>query len=442
MSDKLVKAIHKAAEAHATRAQTEFVATVVGLNPLSVELHGAADVIDEDDGLALTQWVKFYDRTGLKLKDTVLVSCRGDSWFVTDVVADTEIDLVRAPMDNSVTSATIVDGAIVNADVSGSAGIQPTKIMGGRMIGEIVASAAFAIPALWLRCSGQAVSRAVYAVLFATIAPLLGTVTITNASPGVVARTAHGLSVDDAVYFTTTGTLPTGLTANTLYYVSVVPDVDHIQVATTRGGASINTSSAGSGVHSLTWCPYGLGDGSTTFNVPDYKGRTIIGVGTAGAGVVGGVTPTGATKHTMGQPGGEETHKLLSAESGIVSHTHTLSGSTSTGTTGTGTTGTGTTGTEAAHVHSANGGGNFISTTGNVGASIVASGTAWNQATVTGAGSAHSHSVPGLSVPALSVPALGVGSLAAGAVAAADAVNNHNTLSPYSVAQVLIYAGA
>jgi len=44
------------------------------------------------------------------------------------------------------------------------------------------------------------------------------TVTISIATPGVVTYTAHGLSNGDAIVFTTTGALPTGLTSGTVYF--------------------------------------------------------------------------------------------------------------------------------------------------------------------------------------------------------------------------------
>ena len=59
---------------------------------------------------------------------------------------------------------------------------------------------------------------------------------------------------------------------------------------------------------STTW---GVGDGSTTFNVPDFKGRTTIGDG-AGSGL---------TSRTLAGSGGEETHLMTTAE--MVAHTHT-----------------------------------------------------------------------------------------------------------------------
>jgi hypothetical protein len=80
-------------------------------------------------------------------------------------------------------------------------------------------------------------------------------VTISNASPGVITWTGHGLEVNTPVVFTTTGGLPTGLTAGTTYYVKTVLDADTFTVAATPGGAAINTSSAGSGVHTATTVP-------------------------------------------------------------------------------------------------------------------------------------------------------------------------------------------
>lgn len=79
------------------------------------------------------------------------------------------------------------------------------------------------------------------------------TVTITNASPGVITWTTHGLTAYQAVNFTTTGGLPTGLTVGTTYYV--VPGASltansftvATSIANAVAGTQVNTSSAGSG---------------------------------------------------------------------------------------------------------------------------------------------------------------------------------------------------
>src|SRR3990167_7140926 len=48
------------------------------------------------------------------------------------------------------------------------------------------------------------------------------TVTMTIASPCVITCTAHGLIDNDIIIFTTTGALPTGITAGQHYYVRVL----------------------------------------------------------------------------------------------------------------------------------------------------------------------------------------------------------------------------
>lgn len=77
--------------------------------------------------------------------------------------------------------------------------------------------------------------------------------TVTIASPGVFTCTAHGLQIGSTVRFTTTGALPTGLTAGVTYYVIATAfDANTFEVAATPAGTAINTSGTQSGAHSLT----------------------------------------------------------------------------------------------------------------------------------------------------------------------------------------------
>ena len=57
---------------------------------------------------------------------------------------------------------------------------------------------------------------------------------------------------------------------------------------------------------------YGYGDGSSTFNLPDFRGRMPIGAGQG----------PGLSPRAIGQAGGEESHRLTSAE--MPSHNHGL----------------------------------------------------------------------------------------------------------------------
>jgi microcystin-dependent protein len=69
--------------------------------------------------------------------------------------------------------------------------------------------------------------------------------------------------------------------------------------------------------------PYGQGNGSTTFNLPDLRGRVVAGKDSPVSGVYADrLTSTTVNSRTLGQPGGEQTHALLSSESGVPAHSH------------------------------------------------------------------------------------------------------------------------
>lgn len=77
------------------------------------------------------------------------------------------------------------------------------------------------------------------------------TVTMTIANPCVVS--ALGYAAGDSISFSTTGVLPTGLTAGTTYYViSTGLTASACQISATLGGSAITTSGSQSGVHTAT----------------------------------------------------------------------------------------------------------------------------------------------------------------------------------------------
>lgn len=75
------------------------------------------------------------------------------------------------------------------------------------------------------------------------------TFTVTIASPGVVTATAHGLVANDTVMLETDGALPTGLSADTVYYLVATVATDTFSLALTKGGTAITTSGSQSGIH-------------------------------------------------------------------------------------------------------------------------------------------------------------------------------------------------
>jgi hypothetical protein len=118
--------------------------------------------------------------------------------------------------------------------------------------------------------------------LTSTPATNLGAATISIATPAVITLTAHGLIANDSVQFTTTGTLPTGLTTVTNYYViSTGLTANSFEISTTVGGAAVNTSGTQSGTQSLIrTTPFAVGNDDTR-----------IPTAAIAAGLVGSTTP-------------------------------------------------------------------------------------------------------------------------------------------------------
>lgn len=73
-------------------------------------------------------------------------------------------------------------------------------------------------------------------------------VTISIAAPGVVTWNSHGLAEGTPIKLSTTGALPTGLTAGTIYYVKYV-NANTFNLAATPGGTAITTTGSQSGTH-------------------------------------------------------------------------------------------------------------------------------------------------------------------------------------------------
>lgn len=152
---------------------------------------------------------------------------------------------------------------------------------------------------------GSALNRAgTFSTLFGVLVPSF-TVTITIATPAVISKTSHGFVAGDRIHFTTTGALPTGLSTATEYFVlSTGLTSNAFEVALSPEGTAINTSGSQSGIHTC-FCHSaggdgGMGDGSTTFGVPNMSGKMVVGGGTnilslkweAGAVSTGGDTIT------------------------------------------------------------------------------------------------------------------------------------------------------
>lgn len=160
---------------------------------------------------------------------------------------------------------------------------------------------------------------------------------------------------------------------------------------------------------------YGAGDGSTTFGLPDYRGRALV-----GAGAVAG-DASRPTARTVGQAGGEQNHTLSVAE--MPSHNHGG---------GTGTDSPDHAHTDAGHAH------------GMSNPPVNPAGAGWSSVAV-GAGSAghvpsnnnYAGGAEG-ATSAANAQISGATARHAHGIAAQGSGSTHNNMPPFAVANVLI----
>ena len=90
------------------------------------------------------------------------------------------------------------------------------------------------------------------------------TCTISIAAPAVITLNSHGFSAGDVIKFETTGSLPTGMSVNSRYFV-LSPGLNDFQISDEPGGAAVDTSGSQSGVQTVGTVTGRVGD--TTFAV-------------------------------------------------------------------------------------------------------------------------------------------------------------------------------
>ena len=296
-------------------------------------------------------------------------------------VVDASISAAKLASD-AVTTAKILDGAVTSAKLAGG-------ILSGLDSGTMLATARVKLPSGFLWCNGAAVSRATYAALFAAISVAV-TGNRTSGSTGI-ASVSEDLRNLGLVGAKIEGTgIPAGATITA--------------VTSTTITLSANATSGSGTSTALTIIPWGSGDGSTTFNVPDKRGRVGAGrddMGSAGDAAASRLTSATIVGTILANAGGSQTHTLLEAELAI--HAHTASTSISVAGSGAHThTGTtdgggshnhgGTTGLSGSHNHSYTRYNSLTSVGSGGGESNIWKGT---QGDNTGNESAHQHTIGG-----------------------------------------------
>lgn len=156
----------------------------------------------------------------------------------------------------------------------------------------------------WLWSDGTAYSRATYATLFgaitkATTGDTHTTTTIDNIPVDLRGKGLEGAYIEGI-----------GITTGTTIVSIAVSSLVLSQAATgTAPGVSIRI------------LPWGQGDGSTTFNVPDRRYRTMVGRDNMNNNPAGRSSTFAGTK--LSTAGGEESHTLTEAETPVITKTPT-----------------------------------------------------------------------------------------------------------------------
>lgn len=251
--------------------------------------------------------------TSAKIADGTIVD--GDI-NASAAIALSKLATGALPSAITVASANIVDGTIVNADINASAAIAHTKLA-NITAGSVLMGNASNAP---------------------TATALSGDVTVNSSGvtaigSGVIVDADVNASAAIALSKLATGALPSGITVASTNIVNgtiVLGDLaaalqEFLVPVGSINAWSTNTAPAGwqlcdgTAVSRTTYAAlfavigetYGAGDGSTTFNLPNLKGRAIVG------------RDSSQTEFdTLAETGGAKTVTLSSSE--IPSHTHTI----------------------------------------------------------------------------------------------------------------------
>lgn len=257
----------------------------------------ATDVVRHDAGGVTTTYVCAVDHTS--------------GTFSTDYAAEKWVDLTSARAAGLISFDNATSGLVAD-DVQSAIDELDGKVDLVTLPGEFRPYAGLTAPSGWLLCYGQAVSRTTYATLFAAVS-VSQSGTHTSGAPQVT-----GLAST------------TGLVAGMPVSGTKIPSSTTILSVDSSSQITLSQNASSNGSATVVVAPWGVGDGSTTFNIPDLRGRALIGRddmgGSAASRVTSGTSGISATR--VGATGGLQT---------LMAHTHTVD-----------TKGSGTAGTTAA----------------------------------------------------------------------------------------------
>ena len=158
-------------------------------------------------------------------------------------------------------------------------------------VGTVMAFSGFAVPTNWLLAYGQALLRTTYAQLLTAL-----TISTTAANCVSSSTTLGG--------FAATAQIPVGAAIE----ASCLPSGTTVASITNGTTIVVSQAATASTTTTATVFPWGNGDASTTFNLPDLRGRTFAGADAMGGSAASRLTSTyfGVSAATPGVAGGTQ----------------------------------------------------------------------------------------------------------------------------------------
>ena len=256
----------------------------VDVQAYDAQLADVAGLTPTDNGVIIGNGTNFVVESGATLKTSLGLTIGTDIQAYDADTAKTDVVQVFSKAQRGAFS-TLTDGATITPDFS-SANNYNLILGGNRTMGVPTNIFAGQTGIISIRQDSTGSRTLAYAWVYqfaGVTAPTLSTgkfqldqlyyctnfygtaaVTMTIATPCVVTWTAHGLTSGQRIQLTTTGALPTGLSASTTYWVNVV-DANTFNLSSSlanlQAGTYIATSGSQSGGHTAVSCSITISTG-------------------------------------------------------------------------------------------------------------------------------------------------------------------------------------
>lgn len=248
---------------------------------------GTVDFFVPSTNTRKTTWFSSTESTGTQNTNPVILDAAGRAVIYGDGVYR---QVLKDNLGNTIWDA------ITTSPGSGGGGGGGT-FNEGVMVGTILPWANTSIPASYLYTAGQAVSRTTYALLL-TALTYRATIICSSGVNTIVVSTTISDSIPIGAPIEASCFAP-GTTVS----------------SKSSGLLTMSTGATGSVSVAAVLFPWGNGDGSTTFNVPDLRGRVLAGRDNMNSSVAGRLTTAvyGSNPDAVNAAGGSQSYTLVTS---------------------------------------------------------------------------------------------------------------------------------